>query len=612
MTRNVVFAIALLALARCDAKPAVSRASVVRGDSSVSAREPWNIRTRPAGKDCDVLFVETGLVLDAAMVEAMHYGTGPFRSRGKGMYSRAQGFRGVVYKDTTGKIWTYGSVTEAEARSLPRCEDPPATSTRRALLIGIDDYTASRLGARAYVEGERDLPNLRGAVNDARLLKQMLVDTHAFDARNVITLTDQNATRGAIVGALNDLVRRSAAGDVVFFYFAGHGSQVANSRSAEADRLDESIVPADSRAGAPDIRDKELRAVFNRILDRDARLTVMLDNCHSASGARGSPARGVAADLRDVADPGTGGPAPESRGALVIASVQDDEIAWELQGDDGNMHGAFSWAWIRAMRDARRDEAAVETFLRAQARLRGEKPFQTPAISGNTDARLTPFLGERRGRERSVVAVEKVRADGTVVLQGGLAHGLTPGSELHAGDGSLAITATNGIARSEASAEGTVRAGELLETTRQTRHWHELEPESPSPFRLALRRARDGAITSTGPLRGGERYSVVLRAAVRDIPRRFVYVFVIDSAGKSFLLYPRNGSVENRHASAGDLGDASAFTVAPPYGIDTYFLLTTDEALPNPWMLGWDDVRTATLVTAGSWSLDKLTLESVP
>src|SRR6185369_1924676 len=134
------------------------------------------------------------------------------------------------------------------------------------------------------------------------------------------------------------------------------GSQVKNSRSDEPDKLDESIVPADSRRGADDIRDKELRRIFNAILDRGAHLTVMIDACHSGSGARGlltqARPRGIRPDLRDVADGGDAGPRPENRGALVISSAHDDEIAVETRDDGGTMHGAFTWAWMRAMRDA--------------------------------------------------------------------------------------------------------------------------------------------------------------------------------------------------------------------------------------------------------------------
>ncbi|HYO76112.1 MAG TPA: caspase family protein [Thermoanaerobaculia bacterium] len=355
-------------------------------------------------------------------------------------------------------------------------------ATRRALLIGIDDYTASRLPKAKATAPQRDWPNLKGGVNDVEAMKEMLVLLYGFDARDIVTLVDQHATRAAILGNIErHLVARAAAGDTLLFYYAGHGSQVANSKSAEPDKLDESIVPADSRAGAADIRDKELRRIFNRILDRGARLSVILDACHSGSGARGlatgARPRGVSVDTRDVADGSDGGPAPEERGALVVAATQDFDPAWETRDDRGRFHGAFSWAWLRAMRDSAPGESATETFLRAHARLRGETPYQEPVLAGNESARRRPFLGARSDRrgDRAVVAIRSVRSDGTVVLQGGWANGLAVGSELRllgatSAPVRLKITAMTGLGQSEARivtghrmTSQAVRSGALLE-----------------------------------------------------------------------------------------------------------------------------------------------------
>ncbi|HVR40159.1 MAG TPA: caspase family protein, partial [Thermoanaerobaculia bacterium] len=355
-----------------------------------------------------------------------------------------------------------------------------AAVQRRALLIGINDYSASRLGAKpkALPAPGRDWPNLAGTLNDVTTLQDMLVLLHGFDRKNIITLTDQNATRAAILDALERLVQQTADGDVVFFYFAGHGSQVRNSLSDEPDKQDESLVPADSRAGAADIRDKELRRIFNRILDRGGRLTIMLDACHSGSGARGlatgAIARGVHADSRDVADRTHYGPKPEERGALVLTASHDLDSAWETREiPTGTMHGAFSWAWIRAMRDATPGEAAEHTYLRAQARLRAETPFQDPVMAGNAEARLTPFLGDSnsKNQERAVIPVERVQNDGSVIVQGGWANGLSIGSELRLADVKsplrLTITALQGVGRCEARVTSPnhepLRSGALLE-----------------------------------------------------------------------------------------------------------------------------------------------------
>lgn len=355
------------------------------------------------------------------------------------------------------------------------------TPRRRALLIGIDDYTASTLPRplRGKTE-QRGWPDLKGSVNDVNILREMLVLLYGLDPDDIVTLRNQQATRAAILQAIEQhLVKPAGKGDVVFYYFAGHGSQVPNPRSDEPDRLDESIVPADSRLGAPDIRDKELRPLFNRILDRGAHLTLVLDHCHSGSGFRGLPTgahpRGIRRG-REVVDPKPYGPRPDERGALVFASTQDLDSAWETRGDDGLMHGSFSWAWIRAMRDAAAGEPAQETFLRAQARLRSETPYQAPVMLGPAEARLRPFLGVRIDRQgdRPVVAVERVEPDGNVVLQGGWANGLSVGTELscvsdRALTSRLRVTTILGLGRSIARMEPgrglpqAVHSGALLE-----------------------------------------------------------------------------------------------------------------------------------------------------
>jgi uncharacterized caspase-like protein len=332
----------------------------------------------------------------------------------------------------------------------------------RALLIGINDYTASTLKAVPNVRAApgRDWPDLTGAVNDVQDVRDLLVARYEFPSTNVITLIDQQATRGTILGAIQShLIDGVQQGDTVFFYFAGHGSQVLNSKSDEPDKLDESIVPADSRRGAPDIHDKELRRYFNAILDRGAKLTVMIDACHSGSGARGLPTgaqpRGIAPDLRDVADGGPFGPRPENRGALVLAASHDFDSAWETRDEQHHRHGAFTLAWMRALRDASPVEPVVETFARAQARLRSERPFQEPVLAGNDTVRRTPFLGTTERNLRGVIAVQRVSRDGIAVLEGGWAHGLSVGTELRSSDGiHLVVTSVEGLVRSTARVEG--------------------------------------------------------------------------------------------------------------------------------------------------------------
>lgn len=375
-----------------------------------------------------------------------------------------------------------------------------APGRRRALLIGINDYSASKLdGPRDAGIPKRDWTNLDGAVNDVRLVREILIARHGFAPRDIVMLTDQQATRAAILGALEKhLLRPAREGDVLLFYYSGHGSQVRNSLSSEADKLDESLVPADSRRGARDIRDKEWSLAFNRMLERGARLTVVFDACHSGSGARGLSGglrhRGIAPDMHDAGD-ATNVPRPEDRGALVISAAEDFDLAYETI-DGKEIRGAFSWAFARALRDADPGEPASDTFLRASAFLRTEMPAQNPVLAGRMDSRLAPFLGAENGRRDGgrAIAVENVFSDGTCALLGGWIHGLTVGTRLRAGQGGgveLEVTSLIGAGRATARIVSTNRSaadlhrGTLLEIStwaapplRKMRLWIPLAPAS--------------------------------------------------------------------------------------------------------------------------------------
>lgn len=341
---------------------------------------------------------------------------------------------------------------------------PVEAQKRRALLVGIDDYSASRI-PKTGTPGRPRWSNLEGAVNDVKAMRELLIARYGFRSGDVEVLTNQAATREAILDAIRRFLiapARRGRGDEIVFFYAGHGSQVVNSASDEPDKKDETIVPADSRAGAPDIRDKELRLLFNQILDNGARLTVLLDSCHSASGARGLPSRTrsrvLPLDRRDVKDGQSAGARPEDRGALILSASQDDNLAHEAKDATGKSHGAFSLALLEAMGRSEPRASVEQIFLRAKARLQTAGAFQEPTLAGDASRRGQPLFGGGSGQPgggRIVAAVERVQADGTILLQAGWAAGLREGNvlELRQGDAArvrLEVTAVKGPVSSEA------------------------------------------------------------------------------------------------------------------------------------------------------------------
>lgn len=83
----------------------------------------WNIRGIAAGADCNILVVDTSMVLDDSLTEAIHYGNGAYAVVDGGVrhFAHDRSFRGVAYRDRTGHVRTYGELTQAEAEDLQPC-----------------------------------------------------------------------------------------------------------------------------------------------------------------------------------------------------------------------------------------------------------------------------------------------------------------------------------------------------------------------------------------------------------------------------------------------------------------------------------------------------------
>ncbi|HEY0159889.1 MAG TPA: hypothetical protein VGF28_21570 [Thermoanaerobaculia bacterium] len=83
----------------------------------------WKVEARAASADCSVLLIETSIVMEESMIEAMHYGAGAYDVYDGGVqkFYRDRGFRGVAYRDSSGTVWRYGAVTEREAETLAPC-----------------------------------------------------------------------------------------------------------------------------------------------------------------------------------------------------------------------------------------------------------------------------------------------------------------------------------------------------------------------------------------------------------------------------------------------------------------------------------------------------------
>jgi hypothetical protein len=353
--------------------------------------------------------------------------------------------------------------------------------TRRALVVGINTYRPKSV----KIPPARGWQNLSGCVNDANAMRQILRTRFGFEDRNITRLLDGKATRAAILSALKKAGTDSGKGDTVIFYYAGHGSQVPNSKTKEEDRLDETIVPADSALGAKDIRDKELARLYDAILDRGVNLIIIMDSCHSGSGSRAalSPRnrrpRYIKPDTGDAADAYAPAVDAEKRGALVIAAAQDYQLAGEADDATGAgiSHGAFTAALIDAISSAPARQPASELFLRVRGIMQSEGEDQDPVMSGTSERKRKPLFGDGApGTDDVLVAVTEVSGR-TITLEGGRALGLNVNSELafkklneDDPDITIRITAVKGLNTSDAEITSgkpeAVKKGSLFTVTK--------------------------------------------------------------------------------------------------------------------------------------------------
>jgi hypothetical protein len=109
----------------------------------------------------------------------------------------------------------WGQVTQSVgAAELQYVSSLDSSARKLAVLVGINQYDASG-----------DWLPLHGCLTDVELQRELLIHRFGFLPQDIVTLTDQQATRANVAAAIRDhLGGQAIVGDVVFFHFSGHGA----------------------------------------------------------------------------------------------------------------------------------------------------------------------------------------------------------------------------------------------------------------------------------------------------------------------------------------------------------------------------------------------------
>ena len=279
--------------------------------------------------------------------------------------------------------------------------------TKKALLCGVNKY---------QIPGA----DLRGCVNDVEEMAAVLMDLYRFEEADITILTDAQATTAGIQLGLQDLVADAASGDVLYFHFSGHGSNVPDTNGDEADERDEILCPHDLDWAAP-LLDDWVRTQLDQIPE-GVSLTFVSDCCHSGTITRAIMAPDITTtrerylpcplDLWAAeSNRALRGEFPRGRrpreSAAASTDIKDVDLtemlltgcrADQTSADaflDGDFYGALSHALIASLRDADGDITYRNLHTQVLERLQDGGFRQTPQLEGR-EARfdqtfLAPF-----------------------------------------------------------------------------------------------------------------------------------------------------------------------------------------------------------------------------
>jgi peptidoglycan/xylan/chitin deacetylase (PgdA/CDA1 family)/tetratricopeptide (TPR) repeat protein len=271
--------------------------------------------------------------------------------------------------------WNGNGFSTGDARGIQTATAPTAIEAPYreswAAVIGIDSY--------------QSWPKLRYAANDAKGIRDVLVEKYKFKPQNVFVLLDQDATRQNILSLLGDklgnpeMVKRD---DRVFVFFAGHGA----TRKLPSGRELGYIIPVDadlSNYQGQSISMTNFQDVAESIPAKH--VLFVMDSCYSGLAlTRGGAVSRSQNYLQEIAR-------REAR-QMFTAGGADQQVA-----DNGpNGHSIFTWTLLQALdgrADLNGDGIITATELAAYvAPMVSSLSHQTPAFGNMVGSEGGDFI----------------------------------------------------------------------------------------------------------------------------------------------------------------------------------------------------------------------------
>lgn len=324
--------------------------------------------------------------------------------------------------------------------TVPTNKRSTMARTIYALLVGIDTYPAP-------------IPALSGCVNDVESFAAYLEERGSQDkgvGLRLKTLKNTEASREAVIDSFRKHFRTAKKGDVVLFYFSGHGSQEQAPTefwAIEPDHLNETLVCHDSRSpDGWDLADKEIAKLIGEVAAKEPHVAVILDCCHSGSGTREASdvVRRIETDLRlrpiesfilapeevHLVATRSGGKVWRSWNLsndgrhLLLAACASDQEAKEFSGN-GQRRGAFSFFLGEALKSANGIPTYRDLFTRTSALVSSQVRNQSPQFEAIYSDDLDAVFLDGVIQPAPTTYTASLDKDGHWIINGGAAHGIS-------------------------------------------------------------------------------------------------------------------------------------------------------------------------------------------
>ncbi len=315
-----------------------------------------------------------------------------------------------------------------------------------ALLVGIDQYAP-----------ESRVNSLRGCVNDIEAIEKYLeiatqkkisIENENEKKWELATqkLTNELATRQRVIDGFTQHLSKADSNDVVFFYYAGHGSYETVPKAFETLELNgkiETLVCHDSRtSGVPDLADKELNYLIEKVAENKPHILIVLDSCHSGTATRDpeilerqANSSGIVRELKDFIFDQEWVNRRLSKDYqrprhVAISACRDFQTAKEHTGSDGQRRGAFSYYLTEALQRTNGSLSYANLVQDINALITGKVKDQSPQIEAKSDDLIQTFLGGAAGERINYFTFSyDKQKNNSWVINGGILHGIRPQSE---------------------------------------------------------------------------------------------------------------------------------------------------------------------------------------